>query len=514
LSRPDSERIPRLSRSILTALVAGCFLAALDQMIVSTALPTIVGDLGGLDHLSWVVTSYVLAMTISTPVYGKLGDMLGPKPVFSGAIVIFLAGSVFAGLSQSMNELIGSRAIQGLGAGGLLVGAQAIIADIVPPRYRGRYMGLIGAIFAVAAVAGPLLGGFFVQVLSWRWIFYVNLPIGAVAILIVATRLELHVATVRDRIDVLGIALLSSAVATITLLTTWGGIRYAWGSAPIVELAAAGIVLTAIFVWWETRAREPILPLALFRSKMVSLASSISFAVFMPMFGALIFVPLFLQIVYSDSPTASGLRLIPQIVCVTLASIISGRLITRLGRYKPFPIIGCALLVVGMYLLSLLRLSTSPAVVSVYAAIIGVGIGCVVQPTVLVAQNEAHPRDMGVTTSTVAFFRSLGGAFGVAIFGTIFAARLSDRLARLPHRITARLGDGVHLTPQQVRRLPAADHAQFAQAFVHALHAVFLVGAAIAVVPLVLSCLLKEIPLRTTQHVEDEVERLSPLAEP
>jgi EmrB/QacA subfamily drug resistance transporter len=478
--------LTKLSRSVLTALVAGCFLAALDQMIVSTALPTIVGDLGGLDHLSWVVTSYVLALTISTPVYGKLGDMYGRKSVFMGAILIFLLGSVLAGLSQTMDQLIGSRAVQGLGAGGLLVGAQSIIADLVPPRYRGRYMGLIGSIFAVASVAGPLLGGFFVETLSWRWIFYVNIPIGAVAIMIVATKLDLHVPAVSHRIDVLGIALMSLAVTILTLLTTWGGTRYAWGSAPVAGLAAAGIVLTVLFVWWETHAAEPMIPLTLFRSKMVSLASTISFTVFMPMFGALIFVPLFLQIVYSDSPTQSGFRMIPQIVCVTLASMVSGRLITRLGRYKPFPIIGCSFLVVGMFLLSLLRESTSPAVVSVYAAIIGIGIGCTVQPTVLVAQNEAEPRNMGVTTSTVAFFRSLGGAFGVAIFGTIFASRLAGQ----------HLGASVRLTPAQVRRLSRADHAQFVQGFVHALHVVFLVGAGIAVVPLLLCLLLKEKPLR------------------
>ena len=473
-------------------------------MIVATALPTIVGDLGGLDHLSWVVTSYVLAVTISTPVYGKLGDMYGRKPVFLAAILVFLAGSVFAAVSQSMDQLILSRAAQGLGAGGLLVGAQAIIADIVPPRYRGRYMGLFGAVFVAASLAGPLLGGFFVDTLTWRWIFWVNLPIGAVAIAIVVSRLHVHVPTVSHRIDVLGIALMTVAVTLLTLLTTWGGTRYEWGSTEIVALAAISGALALVFVWWETRAEEPLLPLALFRSRMMRLSSAISFTIFMPMFGALIFVPLLLQIVYSDSPTKSGLRMIPQIVCVTLASMISGRLITRLGRYKAFPIIGCSLLVLGMYLLSRLHESTSPAIVSVYAAIIGVGIGCTVQPVVLVAQNDSPPGAMGVTTSTVSFFRSLGGAFGVALFGTIFATRLA----------AANPGASVHLTPGEVRKLQPSAHAQFVHAFVHSLHGVFLVGAAIAVVPLVLSCLLSEVPLRTTHHVEEDIDVLSPVSEP
>jgi EmrB/QacA subfamily drug resistance transporter len=490
--------------TVFAALMLGMFLAALDQTIVSTALPTIVGDLGGLNHLSWVVTSYLLASTVSTPLYGKLGDMLGRKPVFLAAILIFLAGSMLAGLSQSMGELIGFRALQGIGAGGLMVGAQAIIADIVPPRERGRYMGLIGSVFAVASVAGPLLGGFLVDNLSWRWVFYVNMPVGALAVLIVVTRLHLHTPTVRHRIDVLGAALLSGGVAALTLLTTWGGTEYPWGSATIVGLGVVGTALLVTFIWWETRAAEPILPLGLFRSSVFSVSNAMGFTIGMAMFGAIVFIPLYLQLVYGASPTSSGLRLLPLMAGLLVASIASGRAISRIGRYRVFPIAGTAILVAGMYLLSRLGVGTAPWLASVYMLVVGVGIGLVMQVLVLVVQNDVRPQEVGVATSTATFFRSVGGSFGVAIFGTIFASRLADQLSRLPRSVTDRLGSGVHLNPEQARHLPAAVHADFLQAFAHALHGVFLWGMAMAAIPFVLSWLLREVPLRTTLAPADE----------
>jgi EmrB/QacA subfamily drug resistance transporter len=495
---PEGQLQGRALRTVFAALMLGMFLAALDQTIVSTALPTIVGDLGGLNHLSWVVTSYLLASTVSTPIYGKLGDMLGRKPVFLAAILIFLAGSMLAGLSQSMTELIGFRALQGIGAGGLLVSAQAIIADIVPPRQRGRYMGLIGSVFAVASVAGPLLGGFLVDNLSWRWVFYVNLPVGVLAVLIVVTRLHLHTPAIRHKIDILGAAVLSAAVTALILLTTWGGSEYAWGSATIIGLGVAGVVLLAVFVWWENRAPEPILPLSLFRSSVFSVANAMAFTIGMAMFGAIIFIPLFLQLVYGASPTSSGLRILPLMAGLLVAAIASGRAISRVGRYKVFPIAGTATLAVGMYLLSLLTVGTAPWVASVYMLVVGVGIGLVMQVLVLVVQNDVRPKDIGVATSTATFFRSVGGSFGVAIFGTIFATRLSGQLARLPHAVTARLGSGVHLNPQQAKHLPAAIHTDFLYAFAHALHGVFLFGMVLAIVPFVLSWFLREVPLRTT----------------
>ena len=494
----DGRLTGRALWTVFAALMLGMFLAALDQTIVSTALPTIVGDLGGLNHLSWVVTSYLLASTVSTPLYGKLGDMLGRKSVFMAAILIFLAGSMLAGLSQTMGQLIGFRALQGIGAGGLMVGAQAIIADIVPPRERGRYTGLIGGVFAVASVAGPLLGGFLVDNLSWRWVFYVNLPVGALAILIVATRLHLKTPTVSHRIDVLGAALLSAGVTSLILLTTWGGTEYAWGSATIVGLGIAGVALLGAFVWWETRTAEPILPLSLFRSRVFSVANAMGFTIGMAMFGAIIFIPLYLQLVYGASPTSSGLRLLPLMAGLLVAAILSGRAITKVGRYKIFPIAGTATLVVGMYLLSTLGVDTPSWVVSIYMLVVGVGIGLVMQVLVLVVQNDVRPSDIGVATSTATFSRSVGGSFGVAIFGTIFATRLADQLAGFPHRVTARLGNGIHINPEQARHLPAAVHADFLNAFSHALNGVFLFGMAIAVVPFILSWFLKEVPLRTT----------------
>jgi EmrB/QacA subfamily drug resistance transporter len=422
------------------------------------------------------------------------------------AILIFLAGSMLAGLSQSMTELIGFRALQGAGAGGLMVGAQAIIADIVPPRERGRYMGLIGAVFAVASVAGPLLGGFFVDNLSWRWVFYVNMPVGAIAIAVVAFKLHLRVVRDRHSIDYLGAALLTAGVTSLILVTTWGGNEYPWGSPTVVGLAIAGLVLLAAFVVQERRAAEPVIPLKLFRSRVFDVAGSMGFVVGLAMFGAIIFIPLFLQLVYGASATSSGLRMLPLMAGILAASISSGRTISRIGRYRPFPIAGTAILVVGMYLLSRLEVSTPSWVASAYMLVVGVGIGLVMQVLILVVQNDAQPGDIGVVTSTATFFRSVGGSFGVAIFGAIFASRLAGGLEKLPASVTARLGSGVHLDPAQARRLPPTIRHDFLQAFANALHGVFLFGAGVAVVAFGLSWLLREIPLRTSTFGPSQVE--------
>jgi EmrB/QacA subfamily drug resistance transporter len=485
---------------VFGALMLGMFLAALDQTIVSTALPTIVGDLGGLDHLSWVVTSYLLATTASTPLYGKLGDMYGRKPVFLAAILIFLAGSLLSGLSQSMGELIGFRALQGLGAGGLMVGAQAIIAEIVPPRERGRYMGLIGSVFAVASVAGPLLGGFFVEAISWRWVFYVNMPIGVLAVLVVVFRLHLHVPTQRHQIDYLGATLLTAGVSALILVTTWGGNEYGWGSPTILGLAVAGAILLAFFIRVETRAVEPIIPLKLFRSAVFSIASSIGFVIGLAMFGAIIFIPLFLQLVYGVSPTSSGLRMLPLMAGLLTASILSGRAISKLGRYKVFPIVGTAVTTVGLFLLSRLEVDTPPWLASVFMLVLGVGIGLVMQVIVLVVQNDAPPRDIGVATSTATFFRSMGGSLGVALFGAIFASRLTSELKTLPGDAAARFSGGVNISPDQVHSLSPAIRHDFLLAFVDALQPVFMVGAAVTLVAFILAWMLKEVPLRASTH--------------
>src|SRR4051812_46859726 len=490
---------------VFGALMLGMFLAALDQTIVSTALPTIVGDLGGLDHLSWVVTSYLLASTASTPLYGKLGDMYGRKPVFLVAILIFLAGSMLSGLSQSMAELIAFRAVQGVGAGGLMVGAQAIIADIVPPRDRGRYMGLIGSVFAVASVAGPLLGGFFVETISWRWVFYVNVPIGIVAVLVVAFRLHLHTPSHRHAIDYLGAALLTAGVSALILLTTWGGNQYAWGSGAIVGLAVAGVALLLAFVAQERRAAEPIIPLGLFRSAIFRVASSLGFVIGLAMFGAIVFIPLFLQLVYGVSPTSSGLRMLPLMAGLLTASILSGRAISKMGRYKMFPIAGTAITTLGMFLLSRLGVDTAPWVASVYMLVVGVGIGLVMQVLVLAVQNCSAPQDIGVATSTATFFRSMGGSLGVALFGAIFASRLGNELQALPRAVAARFSGGINISPAQVHQLPSGVRDDFLQAFVNALQPVFLVGSALTFVAFILAWFLKEVPLRSTTRASSDL---------
>ena len=486
---------------IFAALMLGMFLAALDQTIVSTALPTIVGDLGGLEHLSWVVTSYLLASTASTPLYGKLGDMYGRKPMFLAAILIFLVGSLLSGLSQTMGQLIAFRALQGVGAGGLMVGAQAIIADVVPPRDRGRYMGLIGSVFAVASVAGPLLGGFLVEAISWRWVFYVNIPLGLVAVVIVITRLHLHTPTHRHKIDWLGAGLLTAGVSALVLVTTWGGNEYRWGSGTILGLALVSVVLLIAFVLVERRAAEPIIPLKLFRSSVFRVASSLGFLIGLAMFGAIIFIPLFLQLVYGVSPTSSGLRMLPLMGGLLVASVLSGRAISRIGRYKVFPIAGTAVTTLGMFLLSRLEVETAPWVASVYMLVVGVGIGLTMQVLVLVVQNDSPPGDIGVATSTATFFRSMGGSLGVALFGAIFAARLNSELQDLG--LGDRFSGGVNISPDEVHALPAVLRLDFLHAFVDALSPVFLVGAALTLLAFGLSWLLREVPLRGTTAAAD-----------
>jgi EmrB/QacA subfamily drug resistance transporter len=504
----------RARTMIFAALMLGMFLAALDQTIVSTALPTIVGDLGGLEHLSWVVTAYLLASTASTPLYGKLGDMYGRKPMFMAAILIFLAGSLLAGLSQNMGELIAFRAVQGIGAGGLLVGAQSIIGEIVPPRERGRYTGLIGSVFAVASVAGPLLGGFLVDTLSWRWVFYVNMPIGVVAVAVVALRLHLPRRRSAHRIDYEGAALLTAGVSALVLMLTWGGTQYAWGSTMILGLAVAAAVLLALFVWQETRAAEPIVPLRLFRSPIFDVASAMGALIGMAMFGAIVFIPLFLQLVYGASATGSGLRMIPLMGGLLAASIASGRVVSRIGRYRPFPIAGTAVMAIGMLLLTQLGVDTPSWLASVYMLVVGLGIGLTMQVLVLAVQNDAPVRDLGVATATSTFFRSVGGSIGIALFGAIFASRLADGLASLPPAAAARFAGGVNIDPQEAKALPPDVREQFLQGFAHALHGVFLWAAAIAIVAFVVSWLLREIPLRSTVAPagRDPVEEAAPTA--
>jgi EmrB/QacA subfamily drug resistance transporter len=494
----DSSVAPKLV-PVFVALALGMFLAALDQTIVSTALPTIVGDLGGLEHLSWVVTSYLVASTASTPLYGKLGDTVGRKPMFQAAIVIFLAGSLLSGAAQSLDELILFRALQGVGAGGLMVGAQAIIGDIVPPRERGRYMGFIGSVFAVSSVAGPLLGGFFVDNLSWRWVFYVNLPVGILALVVVASRLHLPRHTGRNPVDWLGFATLTAAVACLILMTSWGGSQYAWGSPVIIGLGAGAVLLAVAFLLWEQRAVDPLIPPRLFASRVFDVANATGFIVGLAMFGALTFLPLYLQVVRGASPTTSGLLLVPLMGGLLTASILSGRWISNHGRYRAFPIAGTALLAVGMILLTQLDVDTSKLTAGLFMVVIGVGIGLVMQVLVLVVQNDAPPGDMGAATSTAQFFRSIGGSVGVAVFGALFASRLTSGLGSLPAGVADQVGasgGSIQVRPEQVQALPAGVRDEFLGVFVHALHGAFIWGAIFAVAAFALAWLLPEVPLR------------------
>ncbi|MET9442863.1 MDR family MFS transporter [Streptomyces sp. NPDC006610] len=514
-TREASEQTEHVSRHVLVsigALLLGMLLAALDQTIVSTALPTIVSELGGMDHLSWVVTAYLLASTAATPLWGKLGDQYGRKRLFQAAIVIFLIGSALCGLAQDMPQLIAYRALQGLGGGGLMVLSMAIVGDLVSPRERGRYQGLFGGVFGASSVLGPLLGGLFTDHLSWRWVFYINLPVGVVALAVIATVLHVPRRSTRHRIDYLGTLLIASVATCLVLVASLGGTTWAWASPQIAGLAAAAVVLAVAFVAVERRAAEPVLPLKLFAIRTFTLAALISLIIGFAMFGAMTYLPTFLQVVLGVSPTMSGVHMLPMVAGMLLASTASGQIVSRTGRWKVFPLAGTAVTTLGLLLLQELDENSSDLAISGCFLVFGLGLGLVMQVLVLIVQNAVSYQDLGVATSGATFFRSIGAAFGVAVFGTIFANRLDDELldafrgARLPPGVSV---DALEADPRGIEALPPALQPPAVHAYATAITDVFLYAAPVALIAFVLAWFLREDRLRGSVTAPDVTETLA-----
>ena len=476
---------PKRIRLTLLGVMLGMLLAMLDNAIVGTALPTIVGDLGGLKHLSWVVTAYTLATAVSTPVWGKFGDLRGRKNVFLAAIVVFVTGSILSGAAQSMIELIAFRTLQGLGAGGLAVGAFAIIADLVSPRERGRYQGMTASVMAVGTIGGPLLGGVITTDLGWRWAFYINVPLGALAF--IWSQVMLPRSTKRiAHIDWLGTVLLGTAITALVLLTTWGGNQYSWTSIQVLGLGALTVAALGAFVVSQQRAAEPVLPLRIFTHRNLPLACTIALVVGVAMFGCVVYLPQFQQSVQGANATGSGLLLLPLVIPIVFVSQIVGRVMSKTGKYKIFPILGAGFLVAGMALLATMTTATSRTTTSVYMVLVGIGLGFAMQMTTTIAQNSVDMRDLGVASAAVTLFRTIGGSVGVALFGSLFTRALATGLPSGTPQPTA----------AQLARMSTAARDAYLHSVAHGTHNIFTTGAIVAVTALIAAFLIKEVPLR------------------
>jgi EmrB/QacA subfamily drug resistance transporter len=500
----NSEKSSTGRTVIIGALMLAMLLAALDQTIVSTALPQIAADLNDLSQLSWVATAYLLTSAVATPIWGKLGDMYGRKKLFIVSIVIFLVGSALSGLSQNMDQLIIFRALQGIGGGGLMALILAIVADIIPPRQRGRYQGYFGAVFAVASVAGPLLGGLFTQHLSWHWIFYINIPLGLAALVMIGTKLHLPVHRAKRSIDYAGAGLLAIAAVSLLLVLEWGGVQYLWNSPEIIGLTAIGLIFTALFIWRERHAAEPIIPLRLFKSGIFNTSSLLSILVGIALFATILYIPQYQQIVQGESPTASGLLMLPLMLGIIATSAISGRLISKTGKYKLFPIIGGLLIAIGLWLFSHVGITTSHVILSLWMVVLGAGVGMILQVPTLVVQNSTEPKDLGSATATVTFFRNIGSTIGGAVFGTLLTSRLTYHIDQT---IPAASGAVNTALSSGLTNLPAALKPEILAAYVSSFDDLFLYAIPFAAAAFAIALFLRETPLRDTPKETVEVQR-------
>jgi len=502
-----------LTRSATNWIFAGLlmvmFLSSLDQTIISTALPTIVGDLGGLAHMAWVITAYTLAITVAMPIYGKLGDQFGRKPLYIIAISLFLVGSILSAVSADMTQLITFRAIQGLGAGGLMVLSMTILADIFSPAERAKRSGILGGVFGLSSVLGPLLGGWLTENLSWHWTFWVNIPIGILALIVIITRLKLPHVKTAVKIDYLGMVFMVPAITAFILAFTWGGSEYDWNSPQIIGLFVTFAVLVACFIFAEHKASQPIIPLTLFKSRAFVLASTIGLFLGAGMFAAISYIPTYLQVVSGATATESGLLMLPAVIGIFGGSIGAGQIIAKTGAYRVFPIVGMFTAAVGIFLLSTMTATTEIWVTMTYMAVLGIGLGLTMQPLILIVQGAVEAKNLGSATATNNFFREIGVTLGVSIFGSVFSSRLLANMANFGGS-----GGSGSLTPDAIKALPDAVKAQVIDSYVTALTPAFIYLVPVVLLGAVLAMFLPKIEISDESGLEKAQREAKAAGEP